>query len=77
MSVKAKAISAVQQQDGLIMAQIQRKQGMVGREASLLRGVLRSGRAEIEKGIESALVLFEEKGSFDPPLMLGENLERV
>jgi hypothetical protein len=22
-------------------------------------------------------VLFEEKGSFDPPLMLGENLERV
>jgi hypothetical protein len=56
MSVKAKAISAVQQQDGLIMAQIRRKRGMVGREASLLRGVLCSGRAEIGKGIGSASI---------------------
>jgi hypothetical protein len=38
------------------MAQIQRKRGMVGREASLLRGVLRSGRAEIGKYIESASI---------------------
>jgi hypothetical protein len=38
------------------MAQIQRKRGMVGREASLLRGVLRNGRAEVGKGIRSASI---------------------
>jgi hypothetical protein len=39
-----------------VMAQIRRKQGMVGREASVLRGVLCSGRVEIGKGIGSTSI---------------------